>query len=126
MNAVTVKDAARMVGTSGEVVRKAIRSGVLAAVPRGLGARSGYLVNIASLQRWALSKGRLLGSRLPAEGESTEAAFVESGQFLPFDEQFLPTLPLPDLIRYAETLQVLTKAVLAEARRKLSEEVLVE
>ena len=126
MNAVTVKDAARMVGTSGEVVRKAIRSGVLAAVPRGLGARSGYLVNIASLQRWALSKGRLLGSRLPAEGESTEAAFVESGQFLPFGEQFLPTLPLPDLIRYAETLQVLTKAALAEARRKLSEEVLVE
>ena len=126
MNAVTVKDAARMVGTSGEVVRKAIRSGVLAAVPRGKGPRAGYLVNIASLQRWALSKGRLLGSRLPAEGESTEAAFVESGQFLPFDEQFLPTLPLPDLIRYAETLQVLTKAALAEARRKLSEEVLVE
>jgi len=92
-----------------------------------MGPRAGYVVDVDSLQRWALSKGRILPGKVPGvEGTPEAAVFVESGQFLPFDEQFLPTPPLPsahgtpaDLIRYAETLQVLTKAALAEARRKL-------
>ena len=113
----STKEAAAWTGTSAEIIRRMIRDGRLPAVPVGRGPRSGYRIAAEDLTRITRPRKRPLGS---------QRSEVESGQFLPFGEQFLPTLPLPDLIRYAETLQVLTQAALAEARRKLSEEVLVE
>ena len=118
-------EAARLLGTSEQVIRKAIRAGHVVARPRGLGPRSGYVVDVDSLQRWALSKGRLLGSRLPAEGESTEAVFIESAAPL------LPDLPIPklppvrgsarDLIAYAGQCQRLAEAALSRAARMIEE-----
>jgi len=117
------KEAARLVGTSAPVIRKAIRAGHVVARPRGKGPRAGYVIDVDSLQRWALSKGRLLGSRLPAEGESTEAVFIESAAPL-FPDLPIPKLPpvrgsARELIAYAGQCQRLAEAALSRAARLL-------
>jgi len=119
-------DAARLLGTSEQVVRKAIRAGHVVARPRGMGPRSGYLVDVASLRQWARSKGRVLPGKVPgAEGNPEAAVFVESAAPL-FPDLPIPKLPpvcgsARDLIDYASQCQRLAEVALSRAARMIEE-----
>jgi len=119
----TVREAAQSLGVSGEIIRRAIRSGILLARPRGTGPRSGLLVSIDSLELWARSKGNAPGGWVKAS-ESRPAQFVEDAPLFPG----LPTPKLPpvrgtvrDLLAYVETCQTLGAAALSAARRRMEE-----
>jgi len=119
----TVTEAAQSLGVSGEIIRRAIRSGILLARPRGAGPRSGYLVSTDSLELWARSRGNAPGGWVKAS-ESRPAQFVEDAPLFPG----LPTPKLPpvrgtlsDALEYVTTCQRLVGAGLALVARMIEE-----
>jgi len=91
-----------------------------------MGPRSGYRIDVDSLQRWALSKGRILPGKVPGvEGTPEAAVFVESAAPL-FPDLPIPKLPpvrgsARELIDYASTCQRLAEVALSRAARMIEE-----
>jgi hypothetical protein len=105
----TVREVSRWTGLHPEAVRRRIRSGVLSAVPRGRGVRTGYLV----------AKHDVL-KLCEDQAEREEAGFIESAAPLFPD---LPTLQLPpslgtakELIEYASTCLRMADIALSRAQ----------
>jgi excisionase family DNA binding protein len=118
---VTVNEAATHLGVSENVVRKAIRAGHLSATPRGAGVRTGYLIPVGALSRWAQSRNTRI------ERVTSEACeFVEEATPL-FPDLPMPKLPpargtASELIDYAATCQKLAETALSMARRRMTSE----